>query len=424
MKILFYDCFSGISGDMNLGAMIDLGVDIAYLKSELTKLRVSGYELRCTKTIKKGIEGTKLEVILDEETHSEVSKVKFNPGSFKVATGEHKHALIQHADNHRTYGDIKAMIESSDLNPKVKEMSLDMFYRVAVAEGKIHGKPVSEVHFHEVGAVDSIVDIVGAAICIDYLKPGKIVATPPQLGGGFVKCAHGTFPVPAPATTEILKGIPVKTGAVNSETTTPTGAAILASLCSSFSERNEFTPVKIAYGIGHKDFDIPNVLRVILAESSKETQSWDTETAKLIECNIDDMPTEGFGYIMNLLLEAGADDVFCEPVYMKKNRPAQKISVLAKDHLTDMLLNIIFAETSTLGVRILDCEKKMLKRTRETIETPWGPVRAKYGLLNGKVIKAKPEYDDCVNIASQYKLPLQYVTDELNRLIKAGIEKI
>lgn len=418
MKILFYDCFSGISGDMNLGALIDLGVDIEYLKDELRKLPVSGYELKAYKSIKKGIEGTRVEVILSPEHSRDKSKSRINPQSFKMMSSGHAHPVIQSHNHDRNYSDIKLLIENSSLNGNVKQMSLDMFYRVAVAEGKIHGKPVSEVHFHEVGAVDSIVDIVGAAICIDYLKPDKIVSTPPQLGGGFVKCAHGTFPVPAPATAEILKGIPVKTGAVNAETTTPTGAAVLASLCSNFSEKFEFTPTKIAYGIGFKDFEIPNVLRVMLADETNPGALWETEKSQLIECNIDDMSTEGYGYVMQLLLDAGADDVFFEPIVMKKNRPAQKISILVKTVLLDKMLSIIFAETTTLGARVIDCEKKMLYRQWETIETVWGPVKIKYGLLNGKKIKAKPEYNDCLKIAEKHHLPLQHVMDEIHRSIK------
>lgn len=401
---------------MNLGAMIDLGVDVEYLKSELKKLGIGGYEIKVNKSIKKGIEGTKLEVLLDPE--QKAAKAKFNPQSFKVAAGGLSHPVIQNTDHHdRTYTDIKTLIENSSLNDKVKQLSIDMFHKVAVAEGKIHGKPISEVHFHEVGAVDSIVDIVGAAICIDFLKPDKIISTPPQLGGGFVKCAHGNFPVPAPATAEILKGIPVKTGAVNFETTTPTGAAILASLCNSFSDKFEFTPLKIAYGIGHKDFEIPNVLRVMLAEDSENKKSWLTEKSKLIECNIDDMSTEGFGFIMQKLFDEGADDVFFEPIVMKKNRPAHKISVLAKADLVEKLLSIIFTETSTLGIRVLDCEKQMLHRKTDTLQTEWGPVKIKSGILDGKTIKSKPEYDDCIKIATENKLPLQYVVEEINRLI-------
>jgi uncharacterized protein (TIGR00299 family) protein len=404
---------------MNLGAMIDLGVDPEYLTSELKKLNVGGYEIKIHKALKKGIEGTRLEVILQENVPEK--KPKLNPHSFKIASSGHTHPVIQsHDPQERTYAGIKALIENSTLSKKVKELSLDMFYRVAVAEGKIHGKPISEVHFHEVGAVDSIVDIVGAAICIDFLKPDKIISTPPQLGGGFVKCAHGTFPVPAPATAEILRGIPVKTGAVNSETTTPTGAAILASLCSNFSEENELIPQKIAYGIGYKDLEIPNVLRVMLAEEITNTESaWLSEKSRLIECNIDDMSAESFGFIMQRLFDAGADDVFVEPIFMKKNRPAQKLSVLAKPGLIDALLTILFTETTTLGVRILDCEKKMLGRRWETLQTEWGPVKIKYGILNGKTIKAKPEYDDCLRIANEYQLPLQFVTDEVRKIISS-----
>jgi uncharacterized protein (TIGR00299 family) protein len=386
------------------------------LKEELRKLPVSGYELKSYKAIKKGIEGTRVEVILSKEQPQ--SKPRINPQNFKMAASGNAHLVIQENNHDRNYTDIKLLIENSSLNENVKKMSLDMFYRVAMAEGKIHGKSVSEVHFHEVGAVDSIVDIVGTAICVDYLKPDKIISTPPQLGGGFVKCAHGTFPVPAPATAEILKGIPVKTGAVNSETTTPTGAAILASLCSSFSEKWAFTPTKIAYGIGYKDFEIPNVLRVMLVEEISPESLWETEKSQLIECNIDDMSPEGYGYVMQQLLDASADDVFFEPIVMKKNRPAQKISVLAKTALVEKMLSIIFTETTTLGVRVIDCEKKMLFRHWETVESVWGPVKIKYGLLNGKKIKAKPEYDDCLKIAEEHHLPLQYVMDEINRSIK------
>jgi uncharacterized protein (TIGR00299 family) protein len=416
MKILYFDCFSGISGDMNLGAMIDLGVDFDYLLNELKKLSISGYEIKVQKAIKKGIEGTKLEVKLTHQPET-LTPIR-NFVNIKIASKEESGSVLEQTHQHeRTYNHIKQLIVNSELSAKVKEISLDIFRRIAEAEAKIHGKGIEEVHFHEVGALDSIVDIVGAAICIDFIKPDKIISAPPQLGGGFVKCAHGNFPVPAPATAEILKGIPVKTGAVNSETTTPTGAAILASLCTSFSDKIELIPQKIAYGIGHKDFDIPNVLRVILAEENIQESDLLTEKSKLIECNIDDMSTESFGYILEKLFETGADDVFFEPIVMKKNRPAQKLSVLIRPDLLNNILSIIFAETTTLGVRILNCEKKMLARRSEIIETRWGPVKIKYGMLNGEDIKAKPEYDDCVKIAKLHNLSFQYVYNEIIKIL-------
>lgn len=417
MKVLFYDCFSGISGDMNLGAMVDIGVDPVYLTRELEKLPVSGYELKISKAIKMGIEGTRVEVKLANNGATKEKK-GFNPLLLKVASEEsHQHPVIHTEGHHdRNFLEIKSLIENSRLSDNVKKISIDIFRRVAEAEVKIHGKTIEEVHFHEVGAVDSIVDIVGAAICVDYLKPDTIISAPPQLGGGFVKCAHGTFPVPAPATAEILKGIPVKTGAVGSETTTPTGAAILAALCHSFTEVQEFVPVKIGYGIGYKDFSIPNVLRVYLADDNREAD-YISESSRLIECNMDDMSPERFGYVMDKLFEAGADDVFSEPIVMKKNRPAYKLSVLISITRQEAALDILFHETTTLGVRVLNVEKKMLRRRTETLQTKWGPVTIKFGVLNGNDIKAKPEYEDCLKIARENNLSFSQVYDEVSRLI-------
>lgn len=405
---------------MNLGALIDLGVNADYLIAELKKLPVNNYEIKVSKANKMGIEGTKVQVLLTNSAPDNAPKTKRNLQNLKLISGSPlQHPAIERVhEQERSYKNIKELIHSSTLNKKIKDISLDIFRRIGEAEAKIHGKTIDEVHFHEVGAVDSIVDIVGAAICVDYLKVDKVISTPPQLGGGFVKCAHGTFPVPAPATAEILKSIPVKTGAVNFETTTPTGAAILASLCSHFSDKNELIPVKVAYGIGHKDFEIPNVLRVMLAEVDADTQDWISEQSKLLECNIDDMSTESFGYLMTQLFETGADDVFFESIMMKKNRPAYKLSVLAKPVLINEVLSLIFNSTSTLGVRILNCEKKMLQRSYETMETKWGPVKIKYGLLNGKKIKGKPEYEDCIKIAREYNLPYNFVFEELSRQIK------
>ncbi|SHJ96826.1 hypothetical protein SAMN02745883_00942 [Caminicella sporogenes DSM 14501] len=253
MKILYYDCFSGISGDMNLGALIDLGVDTDYLLKELSKLGLnSEYKIKIEKKNKNGIEGTKVDVILQHE-HK-----------------KHHHDKKHHHHVHRNLKDIEEIINSSTLNDSIKKLSISMFMKIAEAEAKVHGKTLYEVHFHEVGAIDSIIDIVGAAICIDYLKPDKIVASHVQVGGGFVECAHGLIPVPAPATVEILKGIPIKSGIVPFETTTPTGAAILAVNVDEFTDKVDMTIEKVGYGVGSRDLEIPNVLRVYLGKENKK----------------------------------------------------------------------------------------------------------------------------------------------------------
>lgn len=284
MRILYYDCFSGISGDMNLGAMIDLGVDKDYLITELSKLNLEGeYKIEVRRDSRKGIEGTKVDVILkdDHEEHNHIHgedhqhSHEHNHEHSHAHSNDHEHHHHCHEYNHhihRNLKDIENIINTSSLSDNVKKLSLNMFMKVAEAEAKVHGKPLYQVHFHEVGAVDSIVDIVGAAICLDYLKLDKIMASSIELGGGFVKCAHGLIPVPAPATVEILKGIPVKAGIVPFETTTPTGAAILAANVEEFTDMKEFTIEKIGYGVGGRDTDIPNVLRVYLAKKKVKNQ--------------------------------------------------------------------------------------------------------------------------------------------------------
>lgn len=281
MRILYYDCFCGISGDMNLAALIDLGVPKEYLMQELSKMKLdSEYKLIIDTSVKHGITGTRVDVILNNElshdTHVSEQALHGHNNDHTHHHGEHIHDHEhshkehvhhhEHKHHHRNLKDIEEIINSSDLSDKVKKLSLDMFMKVAEAEAKVHGKELYEVHFHEVGAIDSIVDIVGAAICLDYLKVDKIIASPVQVGGGFVKCAHGLMPVPAPATVEILKNIPISVGIVQFETTTPTGAAILAANAHEFTSKIDFSIKKVAYGIGHRDLEIPNVLRVYLGE--------------------------------------------------------------------------------------------------------------------------------------------------------------
>jgi uncharacterized protein (TIGR00299 family) protein len=399
MTVLYYDCFSGISGDMNLGALVNLGVDPEYLKSELEKLKLENFKVEFKTDKRKGITGTSASVLISE----------------KQAKSRTDH---DHHHHYRNLNDIKEIINQSSLNDFVKAKSLDIFQKVAEAEAKIHNKSIDDIHFHEVGAIDSIVDIVGAAICIDYLKPDKIISSSVEVGGGFVRCEHGIFPVPAPATAEILKNIPVKSGAVQSETTTPTGAAILATMVDEFTDKIQFTIHKTGYGIGSKDFDIPNVLRVHLGELTEQPVSGEeVHIASLVECNIDDMNPEMYGHIMDLLFEKGADDVFITPVIMKKARPASKLSVLCNPEIDGEIINILLTHTTSFGVRKHKVDKIVLKREFQKIMTRYGQVTLKTAIYKGKKLKSKPEYEDCIRIAKENNIPVHLVYQEINKFI-------
>ena len=398
MTVLYYDCFSGISGDMHLGAMIDLGVDPKFLIDQLGRLDLSGYELKITRDQKKGITGTKVDVVLDENPHG------------------HDHHHDHH--HHRNLEDISRIIDDSDLSKVVKDRSIRMFRKLAEAEGKIHNKPIQEVHFHEVGAIDSIVDIVGAAICIESIAPDMIMSSAVELGGGFVKCEHGTFPVPAPATAEILAGVPVKSGAAPFETTTPTGALILACNADKFGPMQDLRISKTAYGIGNRDMDIPNVLRIYLAESTGHAESSpETRKALVMECNIDDMNPEMYGYVMDILFGLGADDVFITPIMMKKARPASKLSVLCSPDKKQIMTETLLTHTTSLGVRSYEVEKTMLDREFSKIKTKYGEVTVKTAIYRGKHLKSKPEYEDCIRLAREHEIPVQKIYEEISRQV-------
>jgi len=401
MKILYYDCFAGISGDMNLGAMIDLGIDPEYLKKELAKLPVHGYELKVEKDIRKGITGTRVRVLIDDQHQH-------------LKDPHHDHGQGEHSHHHHTYREIRELISGSHLDEKVKDISLAIFSKIAEAEAKIHNKPVDDVHFHEVGAIDSIVDITGAAICINFLEPAQILCSVVELGGGTVKCAHGIYPVPAPATAEILKNIPVRKGTVDYEATTPTGAAILAACVNRFTDKSDFSILKTGYGIGSKDLSIPNVLRVFLCETIKEDES-ETVPSFIIECNIDDMNPEFYDYIIDSLFSAGAKDVFITPIIMKKSRPAVKLSVLCTPEAENRVKEVLFRETSTIGVRKYNIDKTMLDRKIELVSTKYGDVNVKSAFYQGVCIKSKPEYEDCIKIARSKKIPVSHIYREVEK---------
>jgi len=385
-RILYYDCFAGISGDMNLGALVDLGVDPAHLRKELGKLKIEGFRLEVEPGMRKGISGTKVTVV------------------------------VEHPDNekHRHLRHIEELIHASALSDGIKQKSLDIFRQVAEAEAKVHNISIEEVHFHEVGALDSIADIVGAAICQEFLELDEIHSSPVQLGGGMVKCAHGLMPVPAPATAEILKDIPVKSGLVNHEATTPTGAAILAATVDRFSEGMELSIQKTGYGIGQRDAEIPNVLRVFLANvKNQAVKDVKEEEAVMLECNLDDMNPERYSHVMDLLFGAGAAEVFMTPVVMKKSRPGTTLSVLCHQETVGQMKEILFRETPSIGLRQYGLTKSILRREMVVVHTTYGDVEVKRSYWNGKVVNEKPEYEQCRKLALEHGLSLEEITNEV-----------
>lgn len=379
MKIIYYDCFSGISGDMNLGAMIDAGVNPDFLVNELKKLKLAGWEMKVEKDQRHGISGTKVTVVQTR----------------------HEHA-------HRHLSDIEKIIDNSELSQIDISLSKKIFMKVALAEAKVHNISVEKVHFHEVGAVDSIIDIVGAAICFNALNVEAVYVSDIELGGGFVKCDHGTLPVPAPATAEILKNIPVKKGGVDFEATTPTGAAIITTLGTHFGGEPLFKIEKTAYGVGHKDNPLkPNLLRVFIGETDKTVEKG--HDAILLECNIDDMNPEFFEYISEKLFEAGSSDVYYSNIIMKKGRPAIVLSVICEKGLCDKIKGIIFRESTTLGIRVFPFSKDTLVRKFEKMETSYGIVTVKRSYYNNEEVSSKPEYDQCRKIAETTGIPLKRI---------------
>jgi len=426
MKVLYYDLFCGISGDMNLGALVDLGVDLDYLKSELKKLNIDEeFDIVTKRDMKHGISGTKLDVVLHNQKGHEQEHNHHDHGDHEGHShthhdhGDHEghshtHHNHEHTHEHRNFALIRDMINSSDLDKEVKETSIEIFRLIAGAEGKVHNKPLDEVHFHEVGATDSIVDIVGAAICLHALDVDMVMASSVQVGGGFVKCAHGKMPVPAPATAEILEGVPMKYNVVPFETTTPTGAAILKATVDEYTDQHEIVISKIGYGLGFKDFEIPNILRVYLGEIKSKESDLDVEDQFVMSCNIDDMNSEVYTYVEEKLFKAGALDVYKTPIIMKKGRPATKLSVLYKSIDRDALQKILFMETTTAGVRESRVTKYMMKREFVTKTTKYGDVKVKNLYFQGEIVKSKAEYEDCVTLANQHNVGLQAIYKEVN----------
>jgi len=384
MVIAYFDCFSGISGDMTLGALVDAGVSIDTLRAELARLDLPGYKIKAEKVTRSGIAATKVHVSTDNKEHGE-----------------------------RNLADILKLIESSGLATAIKQKSGMIFKRLAEAEAKVHGTTVDNIHFHEVGAVDSIVDIVGSVIGMELLGISQVMTSPINVGSGSVKTSHGLLPVPAPATAELLRGMPFYESSTKFELTTPTGAAIISTLCVFSGRLPTMKMERIAYGAGDKDFPgLPNVLRLMIGEPAP---AYEADTSIVIETNIDDMNPQAYDYVVERLMQQGAQDVYLTPIIMKKGRPAILLSALADKSKADTLLDTIFRETTSIGVRIQEVGRKKLIREIKEIDTVYGKIRIKISKRGDEILTATPEYEDCKKIAEDKKIPLKQVMEEAKK---------
>ncbi len=389
MKTLYLSCFSGISGNLFVGALLDVGLSEEALREMVDALPVSGYELKIEKVVKNGIAATHFDVTL-------------NPSEKQP---------------HRHLADIVKIIEAANISDTVKERSVAVFTKLAEAEAKVHGTTVEKIHFHEVGGVDAIIDIVGTVFGLEQLGIEKVFAGNIRTGFGFVDCAHGTIPVPAPATVELLAGIPYTQGNIEKELLTPTGAALLATLCDDFGDRPEgFITETTAYGAGGWELEIPNVLRAELGSSKYQNEL----SLVLLETNIDDCTPQILAYTTERLFKAGALDVWQTPILMKKGRFAQELSILTPISLKSELETIVFEETTTIGIRNVPVNRTIADRREKTVETLWGPVRVKISSVNGKVCTVTPEYDDCAALAETNQIPLKEVIASAKRIYRKG----
>src|SRR5687768_638764 len=380
MKTLYFDCFAGASGDMILGAMVAAGVDQNYLREQLALLNVEGFQIDFETVDRSGLSATYARV---ETAH------------------EHKH---------RHLSDIKQIIENSRVSDPAKTLAIQIFRRLAEAEARVHNEPVDHVHFHEVGALDAIVDVVGAAICFDYLKIDRFVCSPLHVGSGMVQMAHGRFPIPPPAVAELLKGVPFYSTDIKGELLTPTGAAIITTVCSDYGPIPQMTTESTGYGAGTREYpDFPNVLRVLLGETDAATAT--DERLWMLETNLDDASPQIIGHVMERVLELGALDCFFTPVQMKKNRPGVLLSVLCKPDQKEAVMKLLFMETTTLGVRSYEVSRRALQRDVVQVETQYGMIDVKVARLDGQRVNEMPEFEQCRAAAAKAGVPLKVVED-------------
>lgn len=380
MKTLYFDCFAGASGDMILGAMVSAGVDPNFLREQLSRLQVSGFSIDFEIVNRSGLSATYARV----ET--------------------------AHEHSHRSLTDIKEIIGGSELSSLVKERAVQIFTRLAEAEARVHNEPIDHVHFHEVGALDAIVDVVGAAICFDALQIERFVCSPLHVGSGMVKMAHGQFPIPPPAVTELLKGVPFYATEIKGELLTPTGAAIVTTVCSEYGPIPEMKTETTGYGAGTREYqDFPNVLRVMLGET--ESTNATDERLWMLETNLDDASPQIIGHVMDRVLELGALDCFFTPVQMKKNRPGVLLSVLCRRDEKEPVMKLLFTETTTLGVRSYEVTRRALQRSVVRVETQYGPIDVKVAHLDGRVVNEMPEFEQCRQAALKAGVAVKIVED-------------
>jgi uncharacterized protein (TIGR00299 family) protein len=391
MKLAYFDCFSGISGDMTLGALLDAGCEVERLRAELRGLQVPGWELSAEKVWKNGMAATYV----------------------KVKTSDQQ--------KHRSLSTILEILEKSQLGPLVRERAAAIFQKLGEAEARVHDVPVEKIHFHEVGAVDAIVDIVGACIGFGALGIEHFACSPLNVGGGTTRMAHGILPVPAPATANLLLGKPTYSNGAQKELVTPTGAAIVATLCDSFGPQPAMSVSAIGYGAGTADLEgQPNVVRIMIGEGAEKSVPGFDEEIDVIEANLDDMNPQIYGYFLEKALAAGALDVYTTPVQMKKNRPGTLLTVLCKPQDTNNLMALIFAETTTFGARTYRAQRRALPRELVSVTTRFGEVHIKVSRVNGRILHVAPEYDDCRKLAVEKNVPLQRVIAEALRSYEAG----
>jgi pyridinium-3,5-bisthiocarboxylic acid mononucleotide nickel chelatase len=433
MKTLYLDIFSGISGDMFVAALIDLGLDARRLERELTKLKLDGYHLHVSRGVKSGIAGTKFGVHLASDHKHEHGHEHGHDHAHDHPHGEHEHGHHHHHAEQRTFADIKKLISQSKLSAWVKQKSLAVFRRIGDAEGKIHGKPADQVHFHEVGAVDSIVDIVGGCLALEMLGKPRVLAAPVVEGTGWIRCAHGRFPIPAPATLAILgdRSIGITQCDEPHELVTPTGAALLAEFAESFGPMTGLVAEKIGFGLGTRNNKTrPNVLRAVLGKAGEKTPNiehrtsnaerhdWETDRVAVLETNLDDISAEVLGQFVETALAAGALDVFQTPIQMKKSRPGVLLTVLCAEMDADKFTEMVLRETTAFGVRRTVAERRKLRRESVKVKTTFGEVEVKLGTLDGHRVQAKPEFESCRRIAAKAGVSLRQVSEAALRALK------
>ena len=384
MKQAYLDCFSGISGDMFVGALLDVGLPLERLFADLKKIPLGFYEFKRTRALRGHLVGTRVEIRVPGKQPS------------------------------RKLRDIEALIRDSELSAGVKERALKVFSRLAEAEGKLHNMPPEQVHFHEVGAVDAILDIVGTCIGLEFLEISHLTCSPVNVGSGCVEAAHGSLPIPAPASLELLKDLPIYSSGVDGELVTPTGAALISTLATGFGPIPPMRVERIGYGAGAREIPgHPNLARLLLGKSAEPVRVRDgapgDEVVSVIEANVDDMSPQLYGYFIDQALAAGALDVTCTPIQMKKDRPGILLSVLCTPEKGDALAQMLFEQTTTIGVRIYEARRKILERELVSIQTPYGTVKVKVAKRDGKVLNVAPEYEDCQRLASEKGVPLKQV---------------